>query len=177
MFIPEPSRYPPAGLLRRLGAMVSDSLVVVGLLLLGTLVFVPLLHRLDAKALVPSEVGWFWASVYWVWLLSIWIGFFTYFWVKRGQTVGMQAWRLRVEDEQGRLLTWSMALKRIALAAAPWLPSLIILEVAEHYRSTACKYLGLAALILGVAGLLSMYADSQRRTWHDRLSVSRVVKL
>lgn len=175
--IQQPGRYPPAGLLGRLGAMVSDSLVVVGLLLLTTLAFIPLLSHLNAKALVPSEVGWFWVSLYWLCLLSIWVGFFAFFWVSRGQTVGMQAWHLRIEDEQGGLLTWAGAFRRIAYAALPWLPSLLVLGLAEHYRLLSLKYAGAALLVLGVAGLLSMYTDPQRRTWHDRQSKSRVARL
>lgn len=170
-------RCPPAGLLRRVGAMVSDCLVVLGLLLLTTLLFVPLLSHLNAKALVPSEVGWFWVSIYWASLLLVWVGFFVFFWVRRGQTVGMQAWHLRVENERGMLLTWSGALTRIGYAAVPWLPCLVVLQLAERYQSLSIKYIGITSSLIGIAGLLLMYADPQKRTWHDRQSKSRVIQL
>lgn len=167
----------PAGLLRRVGALVSDSLVVTGLLLLGSLMFVPLLHYLNAKAVVPSEVGWIWASVYWIWLLAIWISFFGFFWARRGQTVGMQAWRVRVEDEQGALLTWPLVCKRLWYATVPWLPSLFVLQIAEYLHSSTLKVVGQGLAGLGVLGLLWMYFDPHRRTWHDRITQTRVITL
>lgn len=167
----------PAGLLRRLGALISDSLVVLGLLLLGSLLFVPLLQVLGAKALVLSEVGLMWTSIYWVWLLAIWIGFFGFFWTRTGQTIGMRAWRVRVEDERGALLKWSQAVKRLGYAVLPWLPCLIVLQFAERSQSVTLRYVGEGLSALGVLGLLWMYVDPLKRTWHDRCSQSRVIML
>jgi uncharacterized RDD family membrane protein YckC len=167
----------PAGLLRRLGAIISDSLVVVGLLLLGTLMFVPLLNHLGARAMTPSEVGWFWAAVYWLWLLSIWMLFFGFFWSRSGQTVGMRAWHLRVENDGGQLLTWAQSVGRLWLGVVPWLPCLLVMSAAEQFGLDALKYVGQGLSLLGVAGLLVMYLDSSRRTWHDRISNSRIILL
>ncbi len=168
---------PPAGLLRRLGATISDSLVVLGLLLLGTLLFVPLLNHLGAKAMTPSEVGWFWTSVYWVWMLSIWMLFFGFFWSRSGQTVGMRAWQLRLENDSGALLTWTQSLKRLWASVLPWLPCLLAMSIAEQLASDALKYLGQGLSLLGVTGLLAMYRDPSRRTWHDRITRSRIILL
>lgn len=168
---------PPAGLLRRLGAIISDSLVVVGLLLLGTLMFVPLLNHLGARAMTPSEVGWFWAVIYWLWLLSIWMLFFCFFWSRSGQTVGMRAWHMRVESNAGELLTWTQSLARLWLGVVPWLPCLLAMSLAEQVGSVALKYIGQALSLLGVGGLLLMYLDPSRRTWNDRISHSRIILL
>ncbi|MGE0115041.1 MAG: RDD family protein [Steroidobacteraceae bacterium] len=176
------SEYPsvtgtPAGLLRRLGAIVSDSLVVLGLLLLASMLFIPLLQFLNAKAMAPSEVGWLWSGIYWAWLLTIWIAFFGFFWTRRGQTIGMQAWRIRLEDERGALLNWSHALRRLWFATLPWLPCLVVLRLAEHYGSDVLKHLGQGLSLLGAAGLVRLCFDPQKRTWHDRISKSRVIML
>lgn len=167
----------PAGFWRRIGALVSDTLVVMGLLLLGSLPFVALLQRLNAKAMVPSEVGWAWCLVYWAWLLFIWLGFMSYFWVRSGQTVGMQAWRLRVERTQGELLNWSQSLRRLLFASIPWLPGLVVLALADQQQSSILKSIGQGLLLLGPLNLLSMYFDSSKRTWHDRLSKSHIKRL
>lgn len=168
---------PPAGLLRRLGALVSDSLVVVGLLLLGSLPFVPLLQFLHARAMVPSEVGWAWSGLYWTWLLAIWMGFMGFFWTRSGQTVGMKAWHIRVQGESGRLLSWSQSLRRLGYASLPWMPGLVMLALADRYHFVALKIAGEGLLLLGVLGLACMYVDPRKRTWHDRISQSRVIKL
>jgi uncharacterized RDD family membrane protein YckC len=76
--------------------------------------------------------------------------FFAYFWVSRGQTLGMLAWRLRVVSEgPGEQVTLRQALLRFIAALA------------------AFATLGL--------GYLWMYIDRERRTWPDILSGTRVI--
>lgn len=168
----------PAGLLRRVGAIVSDSLVVFGLLALSTLfLFVPLLSLLGRKAMLPSEVGWVWSGIYFGTMLGVWFGFFGYFWTRSGQTVGMRAWRIRVENDHSRLMTWPMALKRWVAAGLPWLPCLAFMAAAQELNSAILKYAGEGLLLLGVTAWLVMYVDPLRRTWHDRFSGTRVIRL
>lgn len=83
-------------------------------------------------------------------LLALAAGYFCGFWVHGGQTPGMRAWRLRVErsDDQ-RPLRWQDALLRALAAAFSW------------------GALGL--------GFLSALTDREQRTWHDRLSGTRLV--
>ncbi len=76
--------------------------------------------------------------------------FFAFFWIRRGQTLGMVAWRLRFHPEDG----------------------------AVGFRQVHLRLLGgilsLACLLLGHAWLL---VDSERRAWPDLLSRRRVVRL
>lgn len=76
-------------------------------------------------------------------------GFFAYFWVFRGQTLGMLAWRLQVVSDYGPSLTLTQATLRFIGALASF------------------ATLGL--------GYLWMYLDPERRTWSDRLSSSRML--
>lgn len=168
----------PAGLLRRVGAIISDSLVVFGLLALSTLiVFAPVLNLLGKRAMVPSEVGWIWFSIYLLTLLAVWFGFFGYFWTRSGQTIGMRAWHIRIESASGALVTWKQALIRWLAAGLPWLPCLLFLTAAEQLASITLKYLGQGLLLLGVVAWLALYIDPLRRTWHDRISRTRVITL
>jgi len=48
-----------------------------------------------------------------VWKLSWVVFFFVYFWAKSGQTLGMRAWRLRVQNQDGSLISIKTGLKRI----------------------------------------------------------------
>lgn len=77
--------------------------------------------------------------------------FFAYFWVFRGQTLGMLAWRLELRTCDGAPLT-------LAQATVRFLGALL---------SAAC--LGL--------GFLWMLVDRERRTWGDRMSSSYVVRV
>jgi uncharacterized RDD family membrane protein YckC len=127
----------PAGLLRRLGAMIYDGMIVLAIWLLTLFVGVAI-HN-------GAVVGPFVQSVLFIELFA----FFAYFWVSRGQTIGMLAWDLRIETDSGTALRPAQALLRFLGAL-------------------------LSLATLGV-GYLWMYVDPDRRTWPDMLSNSRVV--
>jgi uncharacterized RDD family membrane protein YckC len=141
---PAPAR---AGLLRRLGAMLYDALLLLGVLMVTTALFLPFTggEALDPRTRPLLEF------VYRCTLLAVIVGFYGLAWTRVGQTLGMASWRLRVEREDGRLLTWRDTARRLAWAVVALLP-----------------------LGLGYAWILF---DPQRRAWHDRLSGTRVVVL
>ena len=91
------------------------------------------------------------AVVHRVMLALLVVGFYGVFWRQRGQTLGMEAWRLRVEREDGALLDWRDVVTRIGAGVLSLLPS------------------GL--------GWLWILVDRDKRAWHDRLSHTRVVVL
>ena len=132
----------PAGLLRRLAAAVYDGLLVIGILMLMTL----LLVIAGGGEAVPAGKPAYQASVLLVMFL-----FFAGFWTRGGQTLGMRAWRLRLESRDGEPVSWMQAAKRFAAAFLAWLP------------------LGL--------GMLWILVDRQGLSWQDRLSDTRVVLL
>jgi uncharacterized RDD family membrane protein YckC len=139
---PTPAR---AGLLRRLGGMLYDGLLLLAVLMIATALFLPFTGGKAIDPLANPVLEW----VYRATLLLLVAGFFGVFWTRRGQTLGMASWRLRVEREDGTPLTWGDALRRLAAAALSWLP------------------LGL--------GYLWILVDRDRRAWHDRLSRTRIV--
>jgi len=138
---------PVASLPRRLAAMVYDGLLLLALLLIATACFLPL----------TSGTAITWERFPLLWLLhklvvaTVIVGFYGIFWTRRGETLGMTSWRLRVERLDGSLLTWRDALVRIGAAVLSWIP------------------LGL--------GWIWCVVDRDRRTWHDILSQTRVVVL
>ncbi|MGH8185500.1 MAG: RDD family protein [Steroidobacteraceae bacterium] len=136
-----------AGVWRRFGAMLYDSLLVIALMMLLTAAFLPLTggeaimwSRFPAVALTYNAVR-----------VLLVFGFFGWFWTRRGQTLGMAAWRMRIEREDGRLPGWGDAVKRFAGAAV-----------------------SLAALGLGYFWI---WVDRDRLAWHDRWSRTRVIVL
>jgi len=135
----------PPGLLRRLAAVLYDSLLLLALLMVATAMFLPLT---GGEAIDPKRdpmLEWVYRAV----LLLLTVGFYGIFWTRRGQTLGMASWRLRVEREDGGTLGWGDALRRLAAAVLSWLP------------------LGL--------GWLWILVDPEHRAWHDRLSGTRMV--
>ena len=159
--------------------MLSDALVVLGLLTLASLFIAPpLLSALgNKKALVPSEVGWLWTLLYWVVMLTIWSGYFILLWSRSGQTVGMRAWRVRVVTVNGQAVTPVYAAWRFFLAALPWLPAFLLLAVADMRHSSLLKWLGMTCLLWGGWNSVSMLWRPSRQTWHDLITEQRVILL
>jgi uncharacterized RDD family membrane protein YckC len=135
----------PAGLLRRLGALVYDSLLLAAVLMLATALFLPLTGGEAITSAGSPVLQWAYRGV----LAGLVVLFYGLFWTRSGQTLGLSSWRLRVEREDGRALTWGDSLRRLAAAV-----------------------LSLLAVGLGWAWIA---VDPGKRAWHDRLSHTRVV--
>ncbi len=79
------------------------------------------------------------------------VGFFIIFWLNGGQTLGMQAWRIKLVDLQGHPLTAGKALLRCCGALV----------------SAACLGLGYWWCLV----------DRNKRYWHDYLSGTELILL
>ena len=130
--------YPTAGLLRRVGAMIYDGMLVLALWM-TTLFVVVGLNRGEYVfgALIQSLL-----------FLEL-FAFFALSWVAKGHTLGMMAWRLRVETQRGEQLTLNQATLRFIGAM-------------------------LAFASVGIGYLWCLF-DTNGRTWPDLLSRSRLV--
>jgi len=136
------------GLARRLAAMLYDTLLVFGLLLLASMVVTLPVGMLAGEPASEALAG---NRLFQLWLALVPPAFFLLFWMKGGQTLGMRSWRLRVVRNDGAPLNGSDALKRLLCALLSWLP------------------LGL--------GYLWILIDRDKLAWHDRLSGTRLVLL
>lgn len=97
----------PAGLARRLAALVYDALLLAGVLLIFTVV----IWVARGGREVPPGTLWFQAA-----LVGVAGVFLAWFWTHGGQTVGMLAWKLRVVRRDGAPLGWPDAGLRFAAA-------------------------------------------------------------
>jgi len=77
--------------------------------------------------------------------------FLSFFWMRSGQTLGMLAWRLRIQT----------------LAGEPLNPTQTLLRFFTGMLSIACFGLG----------FIWMFINRNRQTWHDLASGSCVVQL
>jgi uncharacterized RDD family membrane protein YckC len=137
---------PSPGLLRRLAAIVYDTLLVVPLIMVSVALLLGVRQVLGAAAdsLLPPAV------VQSVAVLCC-IGFFGVFWMKNGQTLGMQAWRIKLIPSPGNQLTFGRVVTRCGAAL-------------------------LSAACLGLGYLWCLF-DRRGRTWHDYLSGTELVLL
>lgn len=109
----EPAGGEPVGLLRRLAAILYDSLLVLALVLLGTLALV----ILNAGEAIPAHTGWFR-----LFLLAVVAGYFVFFWLRGAETLGMKSWRIMLVSRDGGAVTPRQALLRAGAALLSWLP-------------------------------------------------------
>ena len=138
---------------RRLAAMFYDSLLVFAITFTATLAVVLARLVLAPEALHTGEraiTGGYQSVLQLVLLATVGL-FFCWFWVRSGQTLGMQTWRLRIDDIDGGRISWRQALLRLLVACL----------------SAACLGLGYAWILI----------DRDKRSWHDIASRSHVVLL
>lgn len=102
----------PATLLRRLGAIIYDT-VLAGF----SIVIVAAIPAYAFTALTGAKVpDVIMILVY----AAMTYGFFGWFWTHGGQTLGMRAWKVRVVTEAGQPINWQQAGSRFAWAIASW---------------------------------------------------------
>jgi uncharacterized RDD family membrane protein YckC len=142
----ENEKAPSPSLLRRLTAMLYDSFLVIALVAVVNGLALGLVVKVSGgdQQLLGAHV------VQAVTVLCI-VSFFTLFWRKNGQTLGMQAWRIKVVDSQGRPPNALKAILR-------------------------CFGASLSAACLGL-GYLWCLVDRNGRYWHDYLSGTELVLL
>lgn len=131
---------PSASLMRRLMAMVYDLLILAGLWLAVTIMMVIANSGQSVPPVILQAALAFATG-----------SFYTIFWRRSGQTLGMLSWQIRVQNLDGGPLSLGQCLLRLVFA----IPSL-----------------GLFGL-----GLFWILIDPERRAWHDYASMSRVVVL
>lgn len=147
MTTPDDAALPAAGLSRRLLALLYDLLLLVALWLLTTALLLAATGGQLAARDRPLWELYLLRSA----LVGVTFLFCAGFWTHGGQTLGMRAWRLKLESADGRPVSWSQAARRFAAA-------------------------GLALAPAGL-GYLWVLIDREHRAWHDRLSGTRVVLL
>ena len=101
-------------LLRRLGAMLYDSLLILALLFLGTL---PFIAMRGGEPVAAGDVAYRLALLLIVYL------FFVIFWSRYGRTLGMQSWGLRIETLDGSSPGLARCNLRFFSAILSWVPA------------------------------------------------------
>ena len=157
----------PASIASRLAALLYDLLIALALLLV-----VGLLAQLATHArLVTMRGGHAQVPLAYQGLqLAVLIGYFVLSWWRGGQSIGARAWRLRVLAADGAPPRLPRALLRALLAAAPLLALLL-------GRVASPRVALLAVAALWVIDYAALPFDRARRTLHDRLSGTRLVRL
>ena len=127
--------------LKRLGAFIYDMMLIIALLMVSTGIITMGFN--DGESVQgPLFQSFLFILVYL---------FLSFFWMRNGQTLGMLAWRLRVQTTEGERLNAKQCLLRYIV--------------------------GILSLLAGGVGFLWMFISKQKMTWHDMASGTHVVEL
>lgn len=107
------SNLQPAGVFRRLGAMIYDCLLLAAILLVGSAPPVLINGGVFRDGTIAGEIK---NGIYFLYLLLLIFVFYGWFWTRHGQTLGMAAWRIRILNLDGSLPNWKQVLVRLSAA-------------------------------------------------------------
>ena len=160
---------PPARFIKRLMAVIYDGLISVAVLLVtswaytlvaGTIIGWDKYEKMAEEGAIGSD-----PALTFVLFLTLYL-FFGYFWTRNGQTLGMQAWRIRIENMDGTSVSWSQALRRYAAAAAILFVALL-----------GAYYLNSATLFVTVPAIIALFYPINGLSLTDRASNSMVATI
>ncbi|MDX1757475.1 MAG: RDD family protein [Marinobacter sp.] len=168
-FHDEDQLLPPANMLRRVLAIIYDGLISIAVLMVTswayTLVAASVIgfERYEAKMEAGTlEADPLLSSVLFVVLFL----FFGYFWTRSGQTLGMQVWRIRIQNISGWSVSWVQALKRFMVGAL------------TLFAGMLCLYnWGSWSLIIVAPAVTAVFWPINGESVTDRLSRSQVVRV
>jgi uncharacterized RDD family membrane protein YckC len=117
------SQFSRAGFRRRVASWLYDALLAIAIYMTAgaaSFLIISLLVRYGVFDLQGYQhLSDTISNTYWLlwpnelWKLA-WVSFFfIWFWSKSGQTLGMKAWRLKVQNQDGSLLSKTTGLKRL----------------------------------------------------------------
>ncbi|MBT42947.1 MAG: hypothetical protein CMF12_10515 [Idiomarina sp.] len=157
--------FPSAGILRRLAAWIYDLLVAAAIIMLASAVALAFAGILSATGMITlteefDHAAWLaqgpWYSIYLITVVAI---FFGYFWKTSGQTVGMRAWRLKLQNRDGSKLSLTQVVIRL-LTCCAGLGSLWVLVDFKNRRSWHDYAAGTELVVLSKEANQLFY-------WHD----------
>jgi uncharacterized RDD family membrane protein YckC len=161
--------FPPATFLKRALAITYDGLISIAVLLVVTWVYTMIggwitgwdrFEQMAEAGQLSGDPG-----LTFVLFLALYL-FFAYFWTRVGQTLGMQVWRVRIENLDGTTISWTQALIRYVTASAVFFLTLL-----------AAYYVSAATLFIAIPAIIALFLPINGLSITDRASGSIVVQL
>ncbi len=164
-----PVKYAP--LLRRFAAMIYDGLLLIALLIFATIPAIMFTHGQATQSGNPF-VG--------TWLFMVSFLFFAWFWTHGGQTLGMHAWKIRLQQKGDRSITLWQALLRFITGLPAWavlfLGIFLCSPLADSHLPDALQKLRVLPWEgLLIPGFLWLIIDHWPNSWRDRFTQTQVV--
>ncbi len=168
----DPSLSQSVGLLRRFGALLYDALLLIAVLFFASLLTVAPFNIVYGHPIyiLPGHPFY---PIFMLYIYMIGFLFLAWFWTHGGQTLGMKAWSLRLQQINGQSITWKWALFRFFSVLLFWFPA-----AAGHLllNSTSKQfiYIWIAPIVIDY---LWCFFNPDRLALHDKLSQTRLVRI
>jgi uncharacterized RDD family membrane protein YckC len=163
----------PAGLFRRLAALLYDLLLVTAIAFAATFAMLPLTGGEAILASTQGAIGHAYHAI----LLLLAFAYFGGSWTRSGQTLGMKAWRIQLGAAGGGRLRWGAAAFRFLLGTG--MAFLAVLG-AWYLRRPANAIAAAGAAVL-LAPLVLNFAwiplNAPRQSLQDLAGRARVLRL
>jgi uncharacterized RDD family membrane protein YckC len=130
------------GFWRRIICLLYEFLILLAIIFIASFIFHLVFRDTNASYFKP---------LYQLYLLFVMGYYFIWFWTHGGQTLAMQAWKIRIVTSEGQMLSNRKAIIRYLLAV------------------TGTLFLG--------AGFLWALIDREHLYLHDRLAGTRLIKI
>jgi uncharacterized RDD family membrane protein YckC len=157
------AQQPTPGLWRRLACFLYEGVLLFGVVVIAALVYgvaTQQRHALEGRLGLQA-------------VMFVILGlYFAWFWTRRGQTLAMQTWHVRLVTRSGHALTWPRALLRYLLSWLWFLPALGLLQFWE-LKGAGVSFAVLTAGVLSYAALGRLHPD--RQYWHDAVCGTRLI--
>lgn len=149
-----------AGFRRRLGSYIYDVLLSIAVYMVAGAISFIIFLALFSQGIIDNQ-GYdhaidfqrdstFYSSIIYLWNISWVCFFFVYFWTKSGQTIGMRAWRLKVQNKDGSLISKKTALLRLPPTLLG-LGNLVVIFDRKHKLSLQDRLTNTEVVVLSLA--------------------------
>ncbi|RMA79940.1 RDD family protein [Umboniibacter marinipuniceus] len=163
---------PSGRIWRRVAALAYDTLLVMALSLAYFGVVTLIAYQFQTTP-AEGDYGVMYSDAWKLILFAGWVVvvilFFGLFWTRNGQTLGMQAWKLRVQKPSGELISWRESVCRFAVVGF----GVAVLLAASSLESTILSWLAYGIFVVNYAACLFAKKDSLT----DIISATRVVEV
>lgn len=143
--VPSPARLP-----RRLAAIIYDVLLLIGVLVGATALALALVVAVIGGAAFEAHNPLVGNPFFQTYLFLVCFFFYGGFWTHGGQTLGMRAWRLRLQRRDGQGVSWWQALLRFLIGGL-WLVPVAYLHRAPEISVGLSLAAGLGVLLVILA--------------------------
>ena len=154
-------------LARRMACFVYEATLLFGLALIPGVLGAVFLAQTGQRHPLQGDTA---LRVYALVLYGV---YFVWLWSRRGQTLAMQTWRIRLVTGAGARVSQARALARYVACCCAWFGPATLISSALHWPPGR----SLGAVAAGIAGwALLALLEPERQFWHDRLCGTRLVK-